>query len=144
MMIREAHYEDIPTLVALAMPIWESTPGELADEFEEWMLDQETAIYVVDLEEGVIGWAQVALRYEEVEGASTYPIAYLEGLYVCAPYRSKGYGRELVASCEAWARSQGCEELASDCLLENTQSAAFHLGVGFQEVAQVRCFVKDL
>ena len=50
----------------------------------------------------------------------------------------------MLAACEDWARSQGCTEFASDCELENTDSLAFHLKCGFEEMNRIICFAKKL
>nr|WP_199797365.1 GNAT family N-acetyltransferase [Finegoldia magna] len=52
--------------------------------------------------------------------------------------------RNLVKSCEDWAKKMGCSEFASDCLLDNTQSLKFHLAIGFIEANRIICFKKDL
>lgn len=41
-------------------------------------------------------------------------------------------------------REYGCVELASDALLENTASHAFHGQVGFQEVERLVTFIKPI
>jgi len=68
----------------------------------------------------------------------------LEGWYVVAEARRRGVGRALVRAAEAWGRAQGCTEFASDALLDNHVSAAAHQALDFDEVAQIRCFRKDL
>ena len=47
-------------------------------------------------------------------------------------------------AAEAWAGAQGCTEFGSDALIDNTLSAAAHAALGFDEVAQIRCFLKRL
>jgi aminoglycoside 6'-N-acetyltransferase I len=49
-----------------------------------------------------------------------------------------------VAAAENWAREHGCVEMASDAALTNGVSAQAHAALGYAEVAQVRCFRKDL
>jgi len=50
----------------------------------------------------------------------------------------------LVVLSEDWARKQGCFEFASDCELNNTESLAFHLKIGFKEENRIICFAKKL
>jgi len=71
-------------------------------------------------------------------------VAYLEGWYVESEWRRRGVGTALVAAAEAWARAQGCTELASDALPDNDTSAAAHLALGFTETVRIRCFKKQL
>lgn len=91
-----------------------------------------------------VGFAQCGLRCDYVEGTETSPVGYLEGIFVKAEHRHKGYAAELLTACEAWARSMGCTEFASDCELDNTDSLQFHLATGFQEANRIICFTKKL
>jgi len=45
---------------------------------------------------------------------------------------------------EAWAKSKGCPEFASDCYASNKQSRAFHKAVGFEETQPIVHFIKKL
>ena len=91
----------------------------------------------------LVGFAEVSRR-AYAEGCETSPVGFLEGWYVAAGWRRQGIGRALVAAAEAWSRSLGCREFASDAVAENTVSAAAHRALGFEEVVVVRCFRKDL
>ena len=71
-------------------------------------------------------------------------MGYLEGIYVAEQARHRGIARQLLRSCEDWAKDMGCREFASDCELTNTQSLAFHLNVGFFEANRIICFTKKL
>ena len=91
----------------------------------------------------LIGFAEVSRRLY-AEGCETSPVGFLEGWYVAPAYRRQGVGRALVLAAEAWARNNGCREFASDALAENTESAAAHQALGFEEVEVIRCFRKTL
>jgi len=80
----------------------------------------------------------------QAEGCHTDRVAYLEGWFVVPQARGRGVGRALVAAAEAWGRSEGCREFASDAQADNAVSAAAHQALGFSEAGQVRCFRKDL
>ena len=58
--------------------------------------------------------------------------------------RGQDAGRALIAAGEAWGRSQGCREFASDAEPDDEVSAAAHRALGFADVGLVRCFRKDL
>lgn len=68
----------------------------------------------------------------------------IEGIFVKEGYRHKGYAKELLAACEAWAREMGCHEFASDCEIENVDSFHFHMAMNFMEANRVICFTKTL
>ena len=71
-------------------------------------------------------------------------IAGLEGIYVKEYAREQGIASRLMKACEDWARVQGCMEFASDCELDNEESLAFHLKLGFKEANRIICFAKTL
>jgi aminoglycoside 6'-N-acetyltransferase I len=73
-----------------------------------------------------------------------WPVAFLEGIYVRPTDRRKGVTRSLVDAIEAWGREHGCAELASDALLDNTQSHGFHAAAGFEETERVVFFRKRI
>ena len=79
-----------------------------------------------------------------MEGTSTSPVGYLEGIFVREENRGRGAARALLAACEAWAAGQGCREFASDCELENSGSLRFHLASGFREANRIICFCKKI
>ncbi len=54
-----------------------------------------------------VSFAQCQLSNDYVEGTGTSPAGYLEGIFVKEDYRNKGYARELLAECEAWAKERG-------------------------------------
>jgi aminoglycoside 6'-N-acetyltransferase I len=100
---------------------------------------------VAESSEGTLcGFAELSIRREPVEGATTTPVAYLEGLFVLPPFRRSGLARQLIQASEQWAREQGCQELASDTELINKASISVHLACGFKEVERVVAFIKKV
>ena len=91
-----------------------------------------------------IGFAEAALRRDYVNGTESSPVGFLEAWYVAPPWRGRGVGRALIAAVEGWTRGQGCAELASDALLDNTASHAAHAACGFEETERVVYFRKSL
>lgn len=89
------------------------------------------------------GFVELSIR-NYAEDCVTDRVAYLEGWYVAPEARRRGVGRALVAAAEAWGRSQGCVEFASDADLDNEASRAAHQALGFEETARIRCFRKPL
>ena len=51
--------------------------------------------------------------------------------------RRQGVGRALVVAGEAWARSRGCLQMASDAELWNTVSHEAHGALGYPETARL-------
>lgn len=91
-----------------------------------------------------LGFVEVALRRDYVNGTTTSPVAFLEGIYVAPEARMRGIARKLFAEAERWAIGAGCVELASDALIENIQSHAMHQALGFEESERVVFFRKSL
>lgn len=89
-----------------------------------------------------VGFAQCALRRDYVEGSSTSPVGYLEGIFVLPEHRRRGIAHRLVDACQSWAQLQGYKEFASDCELDNLESQRFHQACGFAEVNRIVCFLK--
>lgn len=79
-----------------------------------------------------------------MEGTSTTPVGYLEGIFIKEGYRNKGYAKELLSDCEAWAKENGCQEFASDCEIVNVGSFCFHKAMNFTEANRIICFTKVL
>jgi aminoglycoside 6'-N-acetyltransferase I len=100
-------------------------------------------VAVDDAGQSLVGFAEVSRR-AYAEGCETSPVGFLEGWYVSPEHRRQGVGRALVAAAEAWARSLGCREFASDALADNMLSATAHQALGFEEVEVIRCFRKSL
>jgi aminoglycoside 6'-N-acetyltransferase I len=90
------------------------------------------------------GFTEAALRTDYVNGCTTSPVAFLEGLYVVPERRRQGIARALVGAVETWARERGCEDLASDALIDNVESHDLHRAVGFNETERVVYFRKNL
>jgi aminoglycoside 6'-N-acetyltransferase I len=90
------------------------------------------------------GFAEAAIRHDPVNGTSSSPVAFLEGIYVVPEERRRGIARQLFRAVLDWARGSGCTELASDALLDNEVSHAMHRALGFEETERVVCFRRSL
>jgi len=144
MTIRKASPAESLLLAQLASNLFHSTPDVLEAEFAALTASGEAACFLAWENDEAVGFAQCQLRRDYVEGTETSPVGYLEGIWIHPAHRHKGAARSLLSACEAWARSLGCTEFASDCELDNTQSLAFHLALGFQEANRIICFTKTL
>ncbi|MGE7674502.1 aminoglycoside 6'-N-acetyltransferase [Lysinibacillus sp. NPDC094403] len=144
-MIKQAVIEDVQTAALLVLQLW---PNHTLEEFSEEMAQlinaENAAIFLAYEDDEAVGFAQCQLRTDYVEGTHSSPVGYLEGLFVKEPYRQKGFAKLLVESCEQWAKRKGCSEFASDCELQNHESLAVHLKLGFTEANRIICFTKEL
>ncbi len=92
---------------------------------------------------GLSGFAEIGLR-KYADGCDSSPVAYLEGIWIDADSRRSGVASHLFRKAEAWARSLGLTEFASDCDIDNQVSEAFHRATGFEEVERHICWRRDL
>jgi aminoglycoside 6'-N-acetyltransferase I len=91
-----------------------------------------------------LGFVEASKRVDYVNGTSSSPVAFLEGLYVVPSVRRQGIARTLVESVVKWALDEGCTELASDALLDNRAAHAVHRSLGFEETERVVYFRRAL
>ena len=117
---------------------------ELRKEGKVLLEDRDAVIVLAFWQTKPIGFAQCQLRHDYVEGTTTSPVGYLEGIYIEPAYRGRGIAAALLGAVEFWAVEKGCSEFASDTSTENTESIAFHKKVGFTEASRLVCFTKKL
>lgn len=91
-----------------------------------------------------VAFMNISIRHEYVNGSTTSPVVFIEAIYVLPENRQQGIARELIAWAEEFAKENGITQLASDCLIENTESEQFHEHCGFEEMERVICFVKNV
>jgi aminoglycoside 6'-N-acetyltransferase I len=103
-----------------------------------------TAFLAIDDADGIAGFAEATLRHDFVNGCSSSPVLFLEGIYVRPQARRKGVARLLCAAVAKWGKAKGCTEFGSDALLDNVESQAFHQALGFGEAERVIFFHKTL
>ena len=80
-----------------------------------------------------IGFAEATLRRDYVNGCTTSPVGFLEGLYVREDWRRQGVARGLCQAVEAWTKARGASELASDTWLDSVESQHMHQALGFSK-----------
>ena len=142
---RIGNIEDIEAITELSVLLYHGDEyDDLFASNKEDLENPEMAIFLAFDEDKALGFSHASLRHDYVEGTSGGIIGYLEGIYVNPDYRGHGIAKSLAALCEDWARKKGCHEFASDCLLDNTDSLKFHLGIGFTEANRIICFTKNL
>lgn len=141
---RAAAAEEFVHAGALAAALW---PNHTAQEMAEELSTADAAknaVFLAFMNEEPAGFAHASLRVDYVEGTNSSPVGYLEGIYVCPPYRMQGIAKGLVDACGAWARERGCTQFASDCEIENVMSARMHAALGFKEANRIVCFTKEI
>ncbi len=144
-MMLKANASMCGTVADLALSLWpDHEKAEFMQEFSELAGREDAVVFLEMLDGQAVGFAQCQLRYDYVEGTSSSPVGYLEGIYVKPAFRGRGVAKAMLAACETWAREKGCREFASDCELSNQDSLYFHLHSGFSEAGRIICFTKPL
>jgi aminoglycoside 6'-N-acetyltransferase I len=102
------------------------------------------AFVAEDPQAGLLGFAEVAVRTDFVNGCEHRPALFLEGIYVRPEHRGRGVARALCDAAGRWGVEQGCREFASDVYIDDHDSLAAHAGLGFEETERVVYFRKPL
>ena len=143
LVVRPSCAADRRELLRMRVALWPTSQEAELDAILA-LAHPESIVLVAALDEHRLGgFAEFGLR-KFADGCTTSPVAYLEGIWVDAELRRSGVASDLVREGEAWARSLGLTELASDSELENHVSQAFHLASGFDEVQRSVCFRRAL
>ena len=144
--IKVASEKDLPDWAALRAELWpDGDAGDHRSSAAASLAEpQRLVAFLARIDTEAVGFAEASLRQDYVNGCSTSPVAFLEGLYVREHARGRGIARALVAAVEQWARGHRCSELASDALLGNKPSHAMHRKIGFIETERVVYFLKPL
>lgn len=144
LLLRLAVADDHPTWEHLRCQLWPDCPVARHQLEVRQLLSSGGQVVLAYIDKEPVGFAEVSIRSDHVEGAQTAPLPYLEGWYVAPPHRSQGVGRALIAAVEQWAHSKGYRELASDAEIENEKSIRLHSLLGFREVGRTAHFMRSL
>ena len=141
----EINSNNLEPLVDMMLKLWPHCNRHEEQETCEKILksDQQTC-FLVQKDEQFIGFVQLALRHDWVEGQTQSPVGYVEGIYVEPTYRYQNIARNLIKVAEEWSIKNGCAELGSDVELGNNDSIAFHKKAGFTEENRIVCFIKKI
>jgi aminoglycoside 6'-N-acetyltransferase I len=149
--VRLAQPSDLRALAQLLAALWPgSTAEEHAQELELILVGRAPghlplALFVAEDSNGsLIGFLEAGLRSHAENCNPSRPVGYVEGWYVAEEHRRRGIGKRLLLAAEEWARRQGCLEMASDALIDNTLSQDVHQRLGFEVVERSVHFRKDL
>lgn len=149
--VRQAELVDIAEIAAMCALLW---PDGKEDEYRREIAHllktrmcgtlPATVFVAQDAEGNITGFVQVGLRSHADGCDSEHPVGFLEGWFVKKQFRRHGIGKALVHAAEAWARSHGCREMASDTWIEETISLHAHEALGFEVVDRCITFRKQL
>ncbi len=139
--------EGLDEWVELRGALWPHADGAELKREAPALLNRKPAAAAFLLRAGsgeAVAFVEATVRVDYVNGCSTSPVGFLEGIFVRAEWRRRGAARLLCRAVEAWAREQGCRELASDTEVDNADSQLMHEALGFAESERVVCYRKRL
>jgi aminoglycoside 6'-N-acetyltransferase I len=149
--VRLAVPSDCVELGRLFQALW---PDNLAEEHEKDLLPilnghtigtLPMVIFVAEATDGSLrGFLEVGLRSHADGCDPRHPVGFVEGWFIMEGFRGRGIGAQLLATAENWARSQRCEEMASDTWLDSTVSQLAHQALGFEIVDRCVHYRKGL
>jgi aminoglycoside 6'-N-acetyltransferase I len=145
MTVRDVTEHDRGDWARLRESLW---PGSLSDhdvETRRYFQDRADApiVLVAEVEGQVVGFLELDFR-KYAPGCRSSPVAFIEGWHVEPAFQRRGIGRALVAAAEAWARTLGHHEIASDAELDNADGIAAHRALGYEEVERLVSFRRSL
>jgi aminoglycoside 6'-N-acetyltransferase I len=134
--VRMPEREDFAGWLALRETLWPSCPRDQHElEMGSVLADADrSAAFVAGPPGGPLtGFVEVGMR-PWADGCDTWPVAYIEGLFVVPEARGGGVAKALMRAAEAWGADRGCREIGSDTEVDNTASRALHSSLGYEEV----------
>lgn len=137
--------EHFSSLSELVLELWPDC--DIKEEIEYWnevLSSSDHYFALAKDEDKYIGFIDISIRTDHVEGSDSDKTPYLEAIYVKAEYRRKNVESLLLESGENWVKNKGFGQLASDTEITNQLSHKFHQKSGFKVVNNIVCFVKDL
>ena len=146
LVVRPATPADTEAWCRLRTALWPECPDDHPEDIAKYLVSttERSVCFIATVGDGsVVGFAEVGLR-DYAEDCDTSPVGFLEGIFVDPDVRTSGVGRALVQAGEEWVRAQGCTEMASDRVLDNEPSGAFHEAIGFAETVRLVAYRKDL
>ena len=126
--------QQLPQAAELACQLWPShSREELHATLQDAISDGGAVLLALEGERPV-GFAQCALRRDYVEGSSTSPVGYLEGIFVLPEHRRRGVASALIDEMISRAAALELAFLSLEVRASNSPAIALYRGKGFVDV----------
>lgn len=137
---------DAGAWIALRKKLWpDESDADLRAGSDELLASKESVVLIARADrDAIVAFAEATLRHDYVNGCSTSPVAFLEGIYVEPESRRQRIARRLCEAVEAWAAENGCSEFASDTFIDYVDSQRMHEALGFTETDRVIYYRKEI
>lgn len=131
--------------LSMGLALWPHAKKDaLEKEFKILLASPGHKTFICKNDDTPVAFINLSLRNDYVEGSTTTPVGYIEGIYVKPEFRNKSVAKELVEVAEKWAFQLGCKEMGSDTEIENIESQKFHKNIGFTEAGRIVSFIKKI
>ncbi len=141
-----ATISDLPDWLEMALALWPyESKEDMESLFHTLFASENDEMLIARTDEGAaVGFVNISIRKEYVEGSNSSPVGYIEGIYVKPEFRKQGIAKKFIELAEDWSRQRGCTELGSDTEVENVESQKFHRHIGFAVESQIVHFLKPI
>jgi len=142
----EVSEDNFEEWLLMGIALWShAQKGEIEKEFHaELELGKYKHFLAQNQNNEYLGFINLSLRSDYVEGSSSSPVVYVEGVYVKPKYRRQGVTKGLIKQAEKWAKKQGCKELGSDAEFSNAESQRLHKSLGFKKIDTTVHYIKKI
>lgn len=143
--IRKVKYSDRAQWLRMRKSLWPDCSDDRHRLEMDLILSSNGIVFMAESpDSNLIGFAEISIRNDHVEGTNRSPVPYLEGWYVEPGYRGEGIGKALIKAAEDFALRKGFHELASDAEIDDQDSLEIHKKIGFQVVGRSVHFLKSI
>lgn len=146
MKIAEVKQKDFADWVMLGKEFWpRHSEADIKKDFKRMLGSKKEQSFLCRNERGyAIGFINLAIRTDYVEGSKTSPVGYLEGIYVKKAYRNQGVAKMLFGAAQKWFVKKKVSEIGSDAMASNKVSQKFHKSLGFKKGETLVHFIKKI
>ena len=135
--MRKAESSDGESWIRMRRALWPECPDSGHElEVNQIFASNGNVFFVESSLSDIVGFVEVSLRCDHVEGTTTTPIPCLEGWTVDPSFRAMDIGKALVRSVEDFALQSGFTEIASDAEIKDPISIEIHKLLGFREAGR--------
>lgn len=141
MIIRIAETFDALDIAKLSNQLgYPAAEDQLLQRLTNLLLDDDNAVFVMELEGKVIGWVHVHGRHL-IESPD---FAEIGGLVVDHAHKRKGIGEKLMRQCEEWARAKGYGLIRVRSGGQRKEAHEFYNRIGYTNVKSQQVFNRKL
>ena len=141
--LEKKYEEDYKTLVK---KLWSDIKDEELNKIiQDHYLSKEMIFLFISIkEESAVGFINTSIRNDYVEGCDSLGVGYIEGIYVCEPYRRNQIAYKLMQEAIKYFKTLGLNQIGSDTEVENVMSQIFHKSIGFKEVSTIKHYTMNI